>query len=65
MSIKITLEKQTVNELNSMLDKARYVGDLRTVTRIKAVLALGSDHPIDVIASVLCVRLPPDIAISS
>jgi transposase len=55
MSLKIKLEKQTVNELNTMLDKARYIGDLRKVTRIKAVLALGSGHSIDVIASVLCV----------
>ena len=57
MSIKITLEKQTVNELNSLLDKAKFIGDLRTVTRIKAVLALGSNHHIDVIASVLCVSI--------
>jgi len=57
MSVTFTLEKRTMDQLQSMLDKAKYRGDLRTVTRIKAVLALICGSPIDVVASVLRVSL--------
>lgn len=50
---RITITKSTVEQLEELLHKASNVGDLRTVTRVKAVLAFYDGHDRATIASIL------------
>jgi transposase len=53
--IRFTLTKSTSNEMNEMVRKAEHRGDLSTVRRVKAVLAVANGFPSLVIASILTV----------
>ena len=51
--MKITLEKQTLTDLEKLVNISRSTGDLRTMNRIRAILSLIKGIPIETIASVL------------
>ena len=53
MSIRYRLENETFNKLQALLSRAKFVGDLRAVKRIMAILSLAEGHSVDVIAAVL------------
>jgi len=53
--IRIALCRSTLNMLNEIARKAQHRGDLRTVRRVDAILALANGHPPLVIACILSV----------
>ena len=52
-SIRLTLANTTFSLLRELLCKAQHKGDLRTVKRINAVVAVAQQHSYSVIASIL------------
>jgi transposase len=52
-SIRFTVANTTSNALQELLCKAQHKGDLRTVKRINAVLAVAQQYSYSVIASIL------------
>jgi len=51
--IRITVSGSTVKMLYDMICRAKHRGDLRTVKRFHAVLAIANGHPFPLIASIL------------
>lgn len=52
-NIRISLGSSTLRMLHEMINRAQYRGDLRTIKRVNAVLAVANGHPFPVIASIL------------